>query len=227
MANGREFFCPEQTGLEGPRPIPIIEYQYHGGPRAYRKLMRRRWRRARKIASVLIGRYMVPVTPLPNPVTKKSSCHIIRLLDKLKPNYCVDLLFLDSNSYLVAFRRQRRGKDGLWSNGNKWFVYSDMEDQLPPELKAKGSDITFLKRDLPPLHTKAPKWFEGIKVKRPGSSDPVALGTLDEIIGERGELMLVLAQEEFLATAAELKQRKDHLRKNTTQPVPEPGFARV
>jgi hypothetical protein len=83
--------------------------------------MRRRWLRAKRIPSALVGRYQIPVTPLPNPVTKRSSCHIIRLIDEFKPNYYVDLLFMDTNSYMVAFRR------GAWG-------------QMVTELAGHGSD---------------------------------------------------------------------------------------
>lgn len=130
--------------LQGPRGIPVTEFYFHGGLRAYRKLMRRRWRRAKRIASLFIGRCRVPVTPLANPVTNKPSYHIIRLIDALKPNFRVDLLFSDSNGYLVAFRRQRLSEDGKWSEGI-WFHYSDYEivRDLPSEIKKCSVNLGF------------------------------------------------------------------------------------
>lgn len=130
--------------LQGPQGIPVIEYRLQRGLQGYRKLMKRRWHRAKSIASLLVGRYMVPVTPLRNPVTKRPSFHIIRLIDDWKPGYCVDLLFSDTNAYLVAFRRQLLSADKKWISG-KWFYYSDydIERDLPPEVKQYSSCLGF------------------------------------------------------------------------------------
>ncbi|TVU14132.1 hypothetical protein EJB05_37579, partial [Eragrostis curvula] len=119
----------------GKRRIPIVPFEITGGTKAFRKLMRRRWGRASKIASALIGQHKIPVTPLPNPVSG-DSYHIVRLFDKLKPGYCVDLLFRDTDGYLVAFRRLRLNNEGQWI-GRIWFPYSDVK--LPEELKVAVS----------------------------------------------------------------------------------------
>ncbi|KAJ1271440.1 hypothetical protein BS78_06G129100 [Paspalum vaginatum] len=315
----RQVFGPEQKGftLTGfsstwvPRSVPIIQYEIHGGPRAFRKLMRRRWR----------------LTPLANPVTG-ISYHIIRLLDKLKPGFAVDLLFRDTDAYLVAFRRQRLC-NGQWY-GNDWFKYSDVED-LPEEIEAHAVNLGFdsshgpgtfttagcfnalhnmlevlsscedyeryrstkklihpsdrdrvedsllkavvlfaeafrfrsvylsmlemprdgtesmvlnkeswnlvhdwgadsaqildlWKADLPPMHCKAPPLFESIQVRLPNMQDPIALATLEDVIGENGEFMVLRADEDTLVSPKEKLDLSSFLQKNTTEPVPEPGF---
>lgn len=120
--------------------MPVVGHEIRDGSKAYRKMMKKRRKRAGRIASALIGPYKIPVTPLPNPVTGVSY-HIVRLTDRRKPRYRVDLLVRDTDLYIVAFRRQRQDHTDKWF-GKTWYRYSDVKD-LPKEIEVHAKPLHF------------------------------------------------------------------------------------
>lgn len=79
--------------------------------------------------------------------------------------------------------------------------------------------------DLPPMHTKAPVWFEKIRVRKQGSNETLKLSTLGHIIGEQGELMLVHCDKDKIAEESEVKTLVKNLIDNKCWPILEPGFS--
>lgn len=94
-----------------------------------------KWRQ-RRIAAVVFGPNEIPVTPLPNPNTGPSF-HTIQISDSWEPDYLVDLMVRDTNSYIVGFRRQKR-KEGIWRKGT-WYRYSN--ETMPSWIQA--TDLRF------------------------------------------------------------------------------------
>jgi hypothetical protein len=96
-------------------------YEIHGeqgvtAQKSHRRVMRRIKRRQRNIAPVVVGPNEIPVAPLPNPRTGPSFC-TIQMSNNWEPDYLVDLMFRDTNSYVVGFRRQKRDKEVIWHKG--------------------------------------------------------------------------------------------------------------
>ncbi|XP_066344231.1 uncharacterized protein [Miscanthus floridulus] len=77
---------------------------------------------------------------------------------------------------------------------------------------------------LPALHTAAPAPFHNIRVRRPGSHELRALNTLDDVVGALGEMMLVKAIPNLIASFEERTQLNKILMKRNAEPVAEPGF---
>ena len=77
---------------------------------------------------------------------------------------------------------------------------------------------------MPALHTSAPAPFHNIRVRRPGSHELRALNTLDDVVGALGEMMLVKAIPNLIATFEERTQLNKIMMKRNAEPVAEPGF---
>lgn len=114
----------------------------------------------------------------------------------------------------------------LWRacDGKEWSTLDPASWKLVHNWIHESVEVHLMwKADLPPMHTPLPDWFHGVRVSRPGTHDPINIKTLNDLIGEVGELMLINAEADLIVTANE-RECKKLLKKRTSLPVPEPGF---
>ncbi|KAJ1291927.1 hypothetical protein BS78_02G353700 [Paspalum vaginatum] len=131
--NWERVSCPLQHSLQD---IPVVKHDIRGSVLGFHQLMRILQLRDRQIAPFHINN--VPVTPHVNPITKMSSCHIIRVWDSQPPahighHYVVDLLMLYDDKYFAAFRRQKLTLEQIEAGAaetdgwGRWFKLSLMK----------------------------------------------------------------------------------------------------
>ncbi|KAL6647177.1 hypothetical protein ACP70R_014614 [Stipagrostis hirtigluma subsp. patula] len=118
--------APLQLRIED---IPVVEYKIEEDE-SYQKMMKKRFVRQGKIASLRIGPHLVPVAPFPFPrMNHEYSYHIIRMTSDSYPQYAVDILIRDTDLYVAAFRRR------LNDDWGTWFRYDDQS--VPSFIEAK------------------------------------------------------------------------------------------
>ncbi|CAO2035313.1 unnamed protein product [Urochloa humidicola] len=80
------------------------------------------------------------------------------------------------------------------------------------------------KNGLPALHTEAPEHFSKVQVIDPETGQQRTPSKLEDVIGDDGEITLVLSEPGLLADKETIKELAQKLKKPSTGPILEPGF---
>jgi hypothetical protein len=104
--------------------VPFIELDVDEGLDGLRIVLRRKKLREFRICPAVYKG--CPMTPPPHPRTGRRSYHVVRLVSATRRGVIVELLFCDSNMYLLAYRRFVPGKQ--WS---PWHHFKGQSGQKP------------------------------------------------------------------------------------------------
>lgn len=85
--------------------------------------------------------------------------------------------------YFAMLERTNRG-DQITVGGDQWNLIHNWH-------QGSKEVLELWLNDLPPMHTKAPIWFDKITVTKQGPKDTGKLSTVGHIIGAQGELKLI------------------------------------